>query len=68
MKRKELRDLAVDELRRKEGEIREEIFRLRMKRAATALDDKMAIRNRRRDLARVLTLLAQKAKGEAAAR
>lgn len=68
MKKKELRDLAADELRRKEAEIRDEIFRLRMKRQASALDDRMAIRNRRRDLARVLTLLTQKAKGEEATR
>jgi large subunit ribosomal protein L29 len=61
MKRKELRDLGVEELRQKELELRDEIFRLRMKRAASALENKMLIRNRRRDLARVATFLNQKA-------
>jgi len=65
MKKKELNDLVVEELRHKETELREEIFRLRMKRSASALDNKMLIRNRRKDLARVITYLRQKAEGEA---
>ena len=65
MKKKDLSDLVVEELRHKETELREEIFRLRMKRSASALDNKMLIRNRRKDLARVITYLRQKADGEA---
>jgi len=65
MNKKELGDLVVEELRHKETELREEIFRLRMKRSASALDNKMLIRNRRKDLARVITYLRQKAEGEA---
>jgi large subunit ribosomal protein L29 len=61
MKQRELKELAAEELRHKETELRDEIFRLKMKRAASALDNKMLIRNRRRDLARVVTLLRQKA-------
>jgi large subunit ribosomal protein L29 len=61
MKAIAFRDLAVEELSQKERELRDEIFRLKMKRAANALDNKMLIRNRRRDLARVETFLAQKA-------
>jgi len=65
MKKNELRDLVVEELRHKETELRDEIFRLRMKRSASALDNRMLIRNRKKDLARVLTYLRQKAQGEA---
>jgi large subunit ribosomal protein L29 len=68
MKRREFSELAAEELRHKETELRDEIFRLKMKRAASALDNKMLIRNRRRDLARVITLLrqtAQKTEGKA---
>ncbi len=65
MKKSELRDLVVEELRHRESELREEIFRLRMKRSASALDNRMLIRNRKKDLARVLTYLRQKAEGEA---
>lgn len=60
MKRREVKELAVEELRHKETELRDEIFRLKMKRAASALDNKMQIRNRRRDLARVITMLRRK--------
>ena len=65
MKIKELRDLASEELRHKETELRDEIFRLRMKRSASALDNRMLIRSRRRDLARVMTLLRMKTEGKA---
>ena len=64
MKTKDLKDLAVEELRHKEAEILDEIFRLRMKRTASALDNRMLIRSRRRDLARVKTFLRQKAEGK----
>jgi large subunit ribosomal protein L29 len=65
MKKKELRDLAPAELKQKVTELRDEIFRLKMKRAATALDNKMLIRNRRKDLARVITYLTRKSEGKA---
>ncbi|MBE0605430.1 MAG: 50S ribosomal protein L29 [Deltaproteobacteria bacterium] len=65
MKTKDLRDLQAEELRQKERELRDEIFRLKMKRAASALDNKMLIRNRRRDLARVVTFLHAKTEGKA---
>ncbi|PWB64452.1 MAG: 50S ribosomal protein L29 [Deltaproteobacteria bacterium] len=62
MKRREWKEMAAEELRQKERELRDEIFRLKMKRAASALDNKMLIRNRRRDLARVITLLRGKSR------
>jgi large subunit ribosomal protein L29 len=65
MKKKEVRDLAPDELRQKERELRDEIFRLKMKRSASALDDKMLIRNRKRELARVITFLHAGTEGKA---
>jgi large subunit ribosomal protein L29 len=65
MKKREARDLAAEELRQKERELRDEIFRLKMKRSASALENKMLIRNRRRDLARVITFLRAKAEGKA---
>ena len=64
MKKKEIQDLAVEELRHKETELRDEIFRLRMKRSASSLDNHMLIRNRRKDLARIITFLRQKGGGE----
>jgi len=64
MKKKEIQDLAVEELLHKETEMREEIFRLRMKRSASSLDNTMLIRNRRKELARIITFLQQKQGGE----
>jgi large subunit ribosomal protein L29 len=65
MKKKEVRDLAPEELRQKERELRDEIFRLKMKRSASALDNRMLIRNRRRELARVITFLHAGTEGKA---
>ena len=65
MKTKDVRDLGAEELRQKEMELRDEIFRLKMKRAASALENKSLIRNRRRDLARVVTFLRAKTEGKA---
>ena len=48
MRKREIQDLAVEELRHKEAEMREEIFRLRMKRTTSSLDNTMLIRNRRK--------------------
>ena len=65
MKTKDVRDLGAEELRQKERELRDEIFRLKMKRAASSLENKMLIRNRRKDLARVVTFLHTKTEGKA---
>jgi large subunit ribosomal protein L29 len=64
MKMKEISELAVEELRHKVTELRDEIFRLKMKRSASALDNRMLIRSRRKDLARVMTLIRKKAEGK----
>jgi len=64
MKKREIQELAVEELRHKEAEMRDEIFRLRMKRATSSLDNTMLIRNRRKELARIVTFLRQKQGGE----
>jgi len=66
MKNKEALDLTPEELRQKEKEIRDEIFRLKMKRSASALDNKMLIRNKRKDLARIITFMNAKTNREKA--
>ena len=57
MRLNELRDLGDAELAQKERDIREEIFRLRLRGATGQIENKMKARIVRRDLARVLTLL-----------
>ena len=66
MRAKELRDQDQQELRTKEAELREEIFRSRLRRGAGQLPDAMKIRNLRRDLARVLTVLREAEAGKGA--
>ena len=56
MRPREIRDLGESELAQKEQEMREEIFRLRLRGATGQIENKMAARAVRRDLARVLTI------------
>ncbi|MGE5248162.1 MAG: 50S ribosomal protein L29 [Verrucomicrobiota bacterium] len=65
MKKKEVHDLGPEELQQRERELRDEIFRLKMKRSASALDNKMLIRSRRKELARVITFLHAGTEGKA---
>ncbi|MFZ8858998.1 MAG: 50S ribosomal protein L29 [Thermocrinis sp.] len=60
MKAKELRKLSLQDLLKKEEELRREILNLRFKKQIEGLKDKMAIRKARRDLARVLTIIREK--------
>jgi large subunit ribosomal protein L29 len=60
MKTSELRDLTVDELRQREREMEDAIFRMRIQKSMGQLEVPMKIRNTRRDLARVKTVLRQK--------
>ncbi len=60
MKTKDLRKLSLQDLIKKEQELRRELFRLRIKKKVEGLPNPMQIRNTRRDLARVLTLMREK--------
>ena len=61
MEAKELRDLSVDDLIQKRSTLREEISHLKLKRATSRLDNPMKLKETKRDLARVETVLRQKA-------
>jgi large subunit ribosomal protein L29 len=61
----ELRQMSEADLRVKEHEAREEIFRLRLKLRTNQLDNHAAYRRARRELARILSLLSEKTRGEA---
>ena len=56
----ELRDLSVDELRSKQKDLDDQLFRLRIQKSMGQLDAPLKVRHVRRDLARVKTLLRQK--------
>jgi len=56
----ELRDLNVEELRQREHELEDQLFRMRLQKALGQLDVPLKVRTARRDLARVKTVLRQK--------
>ena len=61
MKAQEIRNLTEEELGKRENELRQEIFNLRIQLATQQTTNVARIRNLKRDLARVLTV--QKEKG-----
>jgi large subunit ribosomal protein L29 len=54
------KDLSADELRTKEQELDDQLFRLRIQKSMGQLEAPLKVRTVRRDLARVKTLLRQK--------
>mgnify|MGYP001605380576 CR=1 FL=1 len=63
MEAKELREMSGQELESKRKELKEEIFHLRLRRATSQLENPMKLRQTKRDLARVETILVEKVKG-----
>ena len=61
MEAKDLRDMSVDDLVGKRVSLREEIGHLKLKRATSRLENPMKLRETKRDLARVETILREKA-------
>ena len=57
---RELRDLNEDDLRNRERDLDDQLFRLRIQKAMGHLDVPLKLRTVRRDLARVKTVLRQK--------
>jgi large subunit ribosomal protein L29 len=60
MKAAELRDLGADELGTKERELTDQLFRMRIQKSMGQLEAPARIREVRRDLARIKTVLRQK--------
>ncbi len=60
MKVSEIRELTLEELRQREQDIAEELFNLKFQRATAQLENKMRVRQVRRDLARVKTIIQEK--------
>ncbi|MBI5639317.1 MAG: 50S ribosomal protein L29 [Nitrospirae bacterium] len=60
MKAAELREITAEELEKKEQDMRRELFNLRFQQAKGEIENPMRIRAIRKDIARVLTVLAAK--------
>ncbi len=55
-----LRDQTADEIRLRIAELREELFNLRFRNSMKQLDNPLKIREGRREIARLLTVLGEK--------
>ncbi|HVO10948.1 MAG TPA: 50S ribosomal protein L29 [Vicinamibacteria bacterium] len=60
MKPSQVREMGPDELRAKEKELQEQLFRLRVQKSIGQLDNAVKLREVRRDIARVKTVLREK--------
>jgi large subunit ribosomal protein L29 len=60
MKTAEIRELGVDELRSREKELDDQIFRLRIQKSMGQLEAPAQVRELRRDLAKIKTILREK--------
>ena len=68
MKVAEFRDLAVDELRQREKDMDDQLFRLRIQKSMGQLEAAHKLKALRRDLARVKTVLREKETARATAK
>jgi large subunit ribosomal protein L29 len=59
-KAKDLRETTVDELRGREKELSSQLFALRLQKSTGQLESPARVREVRRELARVLTVLGEK--------
>ena len=62
MTTQELRDKSIDELNTRERELREQLFKLRFQRATGRMENPMKIREVKREIARIKTLLGERSR------
>jgi large subunit ribosomal protein L29 len=60
MKPSQVREMGPDELKTRERELQEQLFRLRVQQSIGQLDNAIKLREIRRDIARVKTVLREK--------
>lgn len=64
MKAEKIREMSDDELEKKQEDLSEELFRMRLQKATAQLDRPAKIREVRKDLARVNTVLSERRRSE----
>ncbi len=62
MKAKELRQKSIEELNSTEGELQEQLFKLRFQKATGQIQNPIKIRMVRKDIARLMTIRAERLK------
>ncbi len=66
VKAEAMRDQTADDIRLRIAELREELFNLRFRNSMKQLDNPIKIRESRREMARLLTVLNEKESAKAA--
>ena len=61
MKVKELREMSLEDLQRREGEIREDLFKLRFQHGLRRLENPARLGQLRKDIARIKTVIREMA-------
>jgi large subunit ribosomal protein L29 len=64
MKARELRDLSEEELSSKEEEVKDQLFKLKFQHALGQLENAMKLKNLKRDIAKIKTVLREKSEGK----
>jgi len=60
MKAEKIREMGAEDLKSKAKELQEQLFRLRFQKSLGQLDNALKLRETRREIARVLTVLKEK--------
>ena len=63
MKATEFREMTEDELLNKQEELKDQLFKLKFQHALGQLENAMKLKNIKKDLARIKTILREKNKG-----
>ena len=63
MKPQEIREMSEQELDNKKGDLEDQLFKLRFQESLGQLEDVKKIKNIKKDLARINTILTEKKKG-----
>jgi large subunit ribosomal protein L29 len=64
MKARELRELSEDELRRKEDDLKDQLFKLKFQHALGQLENAMKLKSIKKDIARIKTILGENKEGK----
>ncbi len=64
MKATEIRELSDDELNNKESELKDQLFKLKFQHALGQLENTVKLKNVKKDIARIKTILTEKSKGK----
>ncbi len=64
MKARELREMSLEELERKEEELKDQLFKLKFQHELGQLENAMKLKHVKRDIARVKTLLRENKEGK----